>query len=316
MFQMPSMPRLRALRQVFWMMAMSEENKKDKATPPFLMMMKGSGVSARKVGFGIILFLVVSFLAQRLSTKLKIIVMQGTTDFAQYFRQQNEIVHSVTLLFIGFGIPFLGLLAWRKWVERRSIKTMFTASPNFRWKLAFASFLFVGILSMVVSLGFSPDATLQLNRRLAETSLLGWLILSLVYAGGIGVQATLEEVFVRGWLLQHISRLIINPIVAIVLGALVFGAIHLGSPGWATYVLAFGFGLAFGWSVWRLNGLEAAIGAHIANNFFASLFFGAMVHGNMASMTATDFALYGAYLGGFLLFVEFWARFFGKPSLP
>jgi membrane protease YdiL (CAAX protease family) len=227
---------------------------------------------------------------------------------------QHEATGVILFLLAGFGPAFVVTLLWRKLMERQDIATLFTGFPRFRWTLALASAAVVGALGLGLTLAFDSESVSQIGSRLARFSGLDWLMLSLAYGLGIGIQATFEEVFLRGWLLQHVRRFVPSALGAIVATAIIFSALHYGHPGWATYVAALIFGLAYGWSALRLNGLEAAMGAHIANNLIAALLTGQMVTGNAPSMDLAQFALYGLYVLGFLFFVELWARFGANPS--
>jgi uncharacterized protein len=218
------------------------------------------------------------------------------------------------LLIGGFATPFLVLIAWRKLMERRGVSSLFVANRRFRWGLMWASFLYVGCLAIGLPALIPLDDTSDTAARLARFSINDWAILTGFYVIAIGVQATFEEVFVRGWLLQHVNRFVPSAFGAVVATALIFTAIHWGHPGWATYVAALVFGLAYGWSVLRLNGLEAAIGAHVSNNLVGALLGGQMLSGNAPTMGGADFVFYAVYVLGFLLFVELWARFLEKPS--
>jgi uncharacterized protein len=218
------------------------------------------------------------------------------------------------LLVGGFGPPYLVLFAWRKLMERRSIASLFHANRRFRWGLLWASFWLVGLLGLALMAVFTPEDMGEVSSRLNRFSLAEWAILTSFYSVGIVIQASFEEVFIRGWLLQHVNRFVPHALGAVVVTALIFSAIHFGHPGYATYVAALLFGLAYGWSVIRLNGLEAAIGAHIANNMVGALLAGQMLSGNAPTMDTRDVLLYAAYVLGFLLFVEVWARFLAKPS--
>jgi uncharacterized protein len=226
----------------------------------------------------------------------------------------DEALGMFALLAGGFGPGFLALLAWRKLMERRGVKSVFTSAARIRWPLLLTSFALVGGLGLGLTLGLDPKGSGDIAARVTRFTPREWLLLTVAYGIGIAIQATFEEVYVRGWLLQHVARFVPNAIGVVVVTALVFMVIHIGHPGWATYVAALLFGLAFGWSAIRLNGLEAAIGAHVANNLTGALLSGAMVTGNAASMSTSDFALYAAYVLGFLVFVEVWARFLGNPS--
>jgi uncharacterized protein len=91
----------------------------------------------------------------------------------------------------------------------------------------------------------------------------------------IPIQSFVEEVFVHGYLLQGLGTIIKNPWLLSLCNGALFMALHLCNPELAInpvimglYYLTAGFILAI--ITIRTNGLEVAIGAHIANNLFAA----------------------------------------------
>ena len=292
---------------------MSETSGPHNPSKSFLALTKDnrSGVWTT-IGGGVLIF-VIWQLALVLVT-LYVPVVQTVVLGGKSVSPGEEAVGIGFLLVGGFGPAFIVMMLWRRMMERRRVLTLFTAVGRFRWSLAVVSAVVVGAMGLGLTVAFDPESVALMQDRLTRLSPSDWLMLTIAYGIGISVQATFEEAYVRGWLLQHISRFIPNAMAAIVTTALIFSALHYGHPGWATYVAALTFGLAYGWSAWRLNGLEAAIGAHVANNLIGALLTGQMVSGNPPTMDGADFALYAAYVLGFLLFVEVWARLVEKPS--
>jgi uncharacterized protein len=225
----------------------------------------------------------------------------------------QEAVTMAAFLVIGFGPGFLIILAWRKLIERRPLMTLLTGQARFRWSLMLISCGLMLSLGSVLTVLLDPQSSADIASRFAQFDAQDWAILALAYGVGIGVQAGFEEVFVRGWLLQHCVRFVPNVISSVIVTSCAFSLLHFGHAGWATYFVTLVFGLVFGWSVIRLNGLEAAIGAHIGNNLFAALLVGQMISGNPVTMDGAQLLLLSIYVLGFLAFVEFWARFLGKP---
>lgn len=280
----------------------------------FLSLMKGTGAGLWTTLGGAVAIVVILQLGLRSSGHLASPIIAASVARGAILPANVEAQVMFIVLVVGFAPALLVLLAWRKLMERRGIRTLFSAVCPFRWGLLIVSALVVAVLGTALSMVFDPSSIDDINSRLLRFSPRDWAVLALAYSVGIAIQATFEEVFVRGWLLQHVSRCVPNALVAVAITALAFTAMHYGHPGWATYVAAFSFGLAFGYSAIRLNGLEVAIGAHIANNLIGALFAGQMLTGNPPTMAPNEIALYVGYILGFLLFVECWARFFDKPS--
>lgn len=292
-------------------------NEIDNAKQPnalFLTLMKGNRAGLwTTIGGGVLIFVIWQMALVLLAVNVPLVksfLLDGDTAASA----SDEALGMGLLLVGGFGPAFIVMLLWRKLMERRRIKSLVTALARIRWRLMAASALIVGVMGLAITLPFDPESLNQINARLARFSVQDWMLLAGAYGIGIFIQATFEELYVRGWLLQHISRFIPNALGAIVTTSLIFSAMHVGHPGWATYVVTLILGLAYGWSALRLNGLEAAMGAHIANNLVGALLTGQMISGNPPTMDGQDFALYGVYVLGFLVFVEAWARFLEKPS--
>jgi uncharacterized protein len=235
--------------------------------------------------------------------------MGSILTLGQDLTPAEEARYALTLMIAGFGPGFLALMAWRKLVEKRAVKSLFTQAPRFRWGLALGAIVYViiaGALAMVLDPGAD---TAGFDERAATFVPTDWALIIAAYAAGACVQATFEEVFIRGWLLQQLSRVVSLSWLGVVLSAVVFAALHYGYSGWATYAATFLLGLVFGWSALRLNGLEAAIGAHIGNNVMSAALLGTLVAGNPATMDGSEMVFYLVYALGFVGFVECWVRF-------
>jgi hypothetical protein len=174
--------------------------------------------------------------------------------------------------------PFLiGILAFIILVKPLNYRT-FRATVNgtgmFRWN----RFLVSGLLWMILSaiyffiyLKLDPS-----NFSLKNTSetLIPLIIISLIF---IPFQAAFEEVLFRGYLMQGFAVLFRNRWFPIVVTSLLFGLMHAFNPEikefgffvmMPQYIL---FGLIFGIITILDDGIEAAIGAHAANNLFACI---------------------------------------------
>ncbi len=79
------------------------------------------------------------------------------------------------------------------------------------------------------------------------------------------LQAAAEEYFFRGYLIQSLGSLVASPWFGIIASSAVFTLFHQ-STNLALVVDRFAFGVLVGWLVVRTGGLEASIGAHVANN--------------------------------------------------
>ena len=99
------------------------------------------------------------------------------------------------------------------------------------------------------------------------------LILSLVI---YSIQASFEEIFFRGYLIQGIGIITRKPVIPLLITSALFAVGHFfnGSDvfsGLGIVLNMFMFGLTLGIITLAENGLETAIGVHIANNIFVTI---------------------------------------------
>jgi hypothetical protein len=171
--------------------------------------------------------------------------------------------------------PFIaGLFAFIllvKPLNNRTFRETINGTGTFRWNRFFISAFVWLILSaayFIIYLKLDPS-NFTLNNTSGTLILL--TIISLVF---IPFQAAFEEVLFRGYLMQGFTVIAKNRWVPLVMTSLLFGLMHAFNPevdefGFFTmmpqYVL---FGLFFGIITILDDGIEAAIGAHAANNTF------------------------------------------------
>jgi uncharacterized protein len=175
-------------------------------------------------------------------------------------------------------VPFVaGIIAFFlliKPLNQRSFNQVVNGRSNVRWNRILVS-AFVWILLSAAYLfiykGLDPS-----NFTLKNTSstLITLTAFSFIL---IPFQAGFEEILFRGYLMQGFAVLSMNRWFPLVITSLLFGLMHTWNPevkeyGFFTmmpqYVL---FGLLFGITTILDDGIEIALGAHIANNIFLSV---------------------------------------------
>jgi len=112
-----------------------------------------------------------------------------------------------------------------------------------------------------------------------------FLLLALISLLFIPIQAGLEELIFRGYLMQGFQKITRKRWIPIVLTSLIFASLHLLNPEIEKYGIDFAatflfFGLTTGIIAYMDDGIELAIGTHIANNLFIVL------------MISTDWAVF------------------------
>lgn len=195
--------------------------------------------------------------------------------------------------------PFLiGLLAFVllvKPLNHRTFKVTVNGAERFRWDRFFISAFVWAILSAVyffIYLKLDPS-----NFSFQETSgtLIPLIFISLVF---IPFQAAFEEVLFRGYLMQGFAVLLRNRWLPLLLTSILFGLMHAFNPEveefgffamMPQYVL---FGLIFGIATILDDGIEAAIGAHAANNIFLCIM---VTHDSSALQTQALYEQHNVY---------------------
>lgn len=180
----------------------------------------------------------------------------------------------VTCAVLLLSLVLLLLVTWAvvKVLHKRSLLSVLTAHDRFQWRTSLLSFaVFVGALLAVSGattlMGFGSEA-----RVVFEPG--RWLPFFILVLLLTPFQALAEEVFVRGYLFQGVAAFSASTAIRIGVPALLFMAMHSANGDflkggiWAILIFL-GFGLYFGLLTVCTSGVEAAAGAHTANNIFA-----------------------------------------------
>jgi uncharacterized protein len=105
-----------------------------------------------------------------------------------------------------------------------------------------------------------------------------WIPMFFIAAIAFFVQASAEEMVYRGYITQFAYRISKNPIFFLLVPAFLFSLPHFGNITGAQGIYSIlpyiEMGLMFGWIAYRSGSLWMSIGAHLANNWFVTLFVG------------------------------------------
>jgi uncharacterized protein len=179
---------------------------------------------------------------------------------------------------IGFLImlfPFItGLIAFIllvKPLNNRTLSMTINGTGTIRWTRFFISgavWLVLSALYLFFYMKIDPSNFVITNK----TSSI--IILSVVSVLFIPFQAAFEEVLFRGYLMQGFASLVRNRWFPLIMTSILFGLLHAFNPevkkfGFLTMIPQYiVFGLIFGIITILDDGIEAAMGAHAANNIF------------------------------------------------
>ena len=172
-------------------------------------------------------------------------------------------------------IPFLaGLAAFILLIRplnHRNVRNVINGTNSVRWGRFFVSALVWLIISGIYFLIYLKTEPLNFKINNTTITLITLTAVSILL---IPFQAAFEEILFRGYLMQGFAVLFRNRWLPLVFTSVLFGLMHSLNPevqdfGFLTmmpqYIL---FGLIFGIVTILDDGIEAAMGAHTANNIF------------------------------------------------
>ncbi len=173
-----------------------------------------------------------------------------------------------------FAFALLGLYTGIRYIHRKQFLSVITGYDRFRFRRFFFAFGVWGLLIVIVTFIGVALSPAEYTFSFRPT---GFLISLLLAATLIPLQSFTEELMFRGYFIQGLALWFKNGIVPLLLTSVLFGCAHLGNPevdqyGWPimlSYYTSFGFFMGF---ITLLDeGLELAIGLHVANNAVSSL---------------------------------------------
>lgn len=213
-----------------------------------------------------------------------------------------------------YTLSFVLFYLCSRFIHGKTIRKMVSTSSQFNWKNMLKGF---GLWSII--LGFSLVVDVLINPSQVKLSLdqpfLILLIMSLII---FSIQASFEEIFFRGYLMQGIGLLTRKPFIPLFFTSAIFAVGHFGNgtsiiTGIGAVLNMFIFGMVLGIITLGENGLETAIGAHIANNIMVTSMIGGIdIIGDLPSMLTfgggSSFGVPYFILPFILLAIVFWKK--------
>lgn len=196
-------------------------------------------------------------------------LVEGTLDYRQF--------SPLTMLLAAMlPFPFALLTLWIgvRFLHGRSMRSLLTVAPHIQWR----RFLFSALVWFVVSglvegvLSLLQPGNYQFSFNLERS--LPYFLVALIL---IPLQTSTEELIFRGYLPQSLGLLTSGIWLPWIVPAIVFGLLHGMNPEVGLYGMALMLpsyilmGLLLGWITLRSQGLELALGLHLANNLYAGL---------------------------------------------
>lgn len=177
------------------------------------------------------------------------------------------------LMLLTFAIGLVTLFAFVRFVHKQSIKELTTSRKKIDWgriALAFVLWAVISTVFIFIDIQVSPEDYL-FNFKLEP-----FLILAGIAIVMIPVQTSMEEYYMRGYMMQGLGVMAKNRWLPLVVTSLLFGTMHIFNPeveklGYGILIFYIGTGFFLGILTLMDEGLELALGFHAANNLTAAL---------------------------------------------
>ena len=216
--------------------------------------------------------------------------------FFLIFYVSVKVLHKRTLMSF---INTVGKISWIKMLKGAAI-----------WTTILAAFTIVPIMIWSGESGYSVTFNSKTFGLL--------LILTLMT---FPIQASFEEIFFRGYLMQGFGLLSKKPVIPLLATSIIFALMHFFNGTNATMSLVivsstFIMGLMLGTIALGENRIETAMGAHIANNMFIALIYNSSDSGlgNLPSAVTVQASdpysgiLFMAISGLIMIIIVFWNK--------
>ena len=179
----------------------------------------------------------------------------------------------IVMVGLSFSISYLFLYLCVRFIHKKTFISIINTGNKVRWKkIGIGAVAWLGIIVIldIISYFIDPGSfKISLNPQ-------GFWILALLALIAFPIQASFEEVFFRGYLMQGISLIFERPWVVLMVTSLCFALLHWWNGGTVVMSLSivmgtFIIGLMLGILTMADNGIELAIGVHIINNLYVSV---------------------------------------------
>lgn len=177
------------------------------------------------------------------------------------------------LMLLTFAIGLVFLFLYVRFVHKQSIKSLTTSRKKTDWKrilFAFCLWSLISVLFIFLDIYLSPE-DYKFN-----FDLISFLILAVISILMIPLQTSMEEYYMRGYMMQGLGVMVKNRWFPLIFTSLLFGLMHIFNPeveklGYGILIFYIGTGFFLGILTLMDEGLELALGFHAANNLTAAL---------------------------------------------
>ncbi|AXV40502.1 CPBP family intramembrane glutamic endopeptidase [Methanobacterium sp. BAmetb5] len=181
----------------------------------------------------------------------------------------------VILVGISYTLSYLFFYICLRFIHHKHLLKVINTVSGVRWKLLFKGLILWALILFILSL---PDLIINPGSYQITYNSGNFLILLVICLLVFPLQASFEEILFRGYLMQGFSLISKKPWIPLLITSLLFGIVHFFNGTSLTSDLSivastFVVGMMLGILALADNGIESAMGVHIANNLYVALFF-------------------------------------------
>jgi uncharacterized protein len=205
--------------------------------------------------------------------------MTGLTDPGQLMSALYSLNSEPFFLLIGGGISYIFALVMLfigiRFIHNRKFITLVNTDSKFDFKRVLKG---AGAWSVIMLVSLAATLIIDPSGIKFTFNPLGFVILLILSLFIFAIQASTEELFFRGYLMQGFALLTKKPIIPLILTSIIFSIGHYWNgntslEGIDLLLQTFVMGITLGIIVLGENRLETAMGVHIANNIFVTVIF-------------------------------------------
>jgi len=193
----------------------------------------------------------------------------GVNILSETFSSPTNSLSSLIFLGIYYTIVFLLFYLCIRFIHHKKLIGLVNTSSKFNWmKILKGSALWFSILGFILLLNYMIDPT-GINVSFNQDTFLLLILCLIIFP----IQASLEEIFFRGYLMQGFGLLTKMPVIPLIITSIIFALLHFfngadETAGIVIVIQMFIFGTTLGIITLGENRLETAMGIHIAYNIF------------------------------------------------
>lgn len=207
---------------------------------------------------------------------LSIFTSGGISNISNFIESaMNSPFSLVILVGISYTISFFLFYICLRFLHHKHLLRVINTVSGLRWKLLFKGLILWALILFILSL---PDLIFNPGSYQITYNSGSFIILLIICLLVFPIQASFEEILFRGYLMQGFSLISKKPWIPLLITSLIFGCVHFFN-GTNLYMdlsivaSTFIIGLMLGVIALGDNGIETAMGVHIANNLYVSLLY-------------------------------------------